>query len=361
MPGGTRRANTRHSRFRLKPRPTPVNHELNVVQQLLKRAGLWNKIADLYEPLPVPRREVGKALTPEEERILFETASSKPRWRVAYLAALVTAHTTIGPAELRGLRLSDVDLDNRVLSVREGAKNQYRVRRVPLNETAFWAVSQLLERAKAKGCNQPDHYLLPGRIQRGPYVPSKPMDNWRTAWVSMRKALAKVHPRLATLRPYDLRHHAITKLAERPGVSEQTIQAIAGHVSERMLRHYSHIRLEAKRKAVELLAPEADVVRDPVRGDAGGPPPHLFALGTPYKSNMCDPEAFRGEISTRRVHPVERDSPEGNNQPLEAGEKLGAADTRSAPQAQERPTSAENAPGGPFLSATWQYFWLLGG
>ncbi len=305
-----------------------VNHELNVVQQLLKRAGLWNKIADLYEPLPVPRREVGKALTPEEERILFETASSKPRWRVAYLAALVTAHTTIGPAELRGLRLSDVDLDNRVLSVREGAKNQYRVRRVPLNETAFWAVSQLLERAKAKGATDPDHYLLPGRIQRGPYVPSRPMDNWRTAWVSMRKALAKVHPRLATLRPYDLRHHAITKLAERPGVSEQTIQAIAGHVSERMLRHYSHIRLEAKRKAVELLAPEADVVRDPVRGGTGGPPPHLFALGTPYKSNMCDPEAFRGEILT--VHPVERDSPEGN--------KAGS---------------------GPFGGSTMAFFWSL--
>jgi len=34
----------------------------------------------------------------------------------------------------------------------------------------------------------------------------------------------------------------------------QTIMAIAGHVSRQMLEHYSHIRLEAKRRAVEMLS-----------------------------------------------------------------------------------------------------------
>ena len=55
------------------------------------------------------------------------------------------------------------------------------------------------------------------------------------------------------LRPHDLRHHAITKLAELAEASEQTIMSIAGHVSVEMLRHYSHIRQEAKRKAVAAL------------------------------------------------------------------------------------------------------------
>ena len=58
---------------------------------------------------------------------------------------------------------------------------------------------------------------------------------------------------LAGLRFHDLRHHAITKLAES-ATSEQTIMAIAGHVSRQMLEHYSHIRSEAKRRAVEALA-----------------------------------------------------------------------------------------------------------
>ena len=35
--------------------------------------------------------------------------------------------------------------------------------------------------------------------------------------------------------------------------SEQTVMAIAGHVSREMLEHYSHIRQKAKRKAVKSL------------------------------------------------------------------------------------------------------------
>ena len=34
----------------------------------------------------------------------------------------------------------------------------------------------------------------------------------------------------------------------------QTIMAIAGHVSPRMLAHYSHIRMEAKRQALDALS-----------------------------------------------------------------------------------------------------------
>jgi hypothetical protein len=33
-----------------------------------------------------------------------------------------------------------------------------------------------------------------------------------------------------------------------------TIMSIAGHVSERMLEHYSHIRLTAKRAALDAIA-----------------------------------------------------------------------------------------------------------
>jgi integrase-like protein len=55
------------------------------------------------------------------------------------------------------------------------------------------------------------------------------------------------------LRFHDLRHHAITELVESEA-SDQTIMAIAGHVSPKMLAHYSHIRLEAKRKALNALS-----------------------------------------------------------------------------------------------------------
>jgi integrase len=43
-----------------------------------------------------------------------------------------------------------------------------------------------------------------------------------------------------------VRHSFVTRLAERPDVSEQTIRSLAGHVSNQMLQHYSHIRSQAK-------------------------------------------------------------------------------------------------------------------
>jgi integrase len=43
---------------------------------------------------------------------------------------------------------------------------------------------------------------------------------------------------------YDLRHHAMTALLENPEVSEETVEDLAGHVSRRMKKRYSHIRME---------------------------------------------------------------------------------------------------------------------
>jgi integrase len=55
------------------------------------------------------------------------------------------------------------------------------------------------------------------------------------------------------IRFHDLRHTCITKLAESQA-SEQTLMAIAGHVSRKMIEHYSHIRMEAKRAALDAIA-----------------------------------------------------------------------------------------------------------
>jgi hypothetical protein len=51
----------------------------------------------------------------------------------------------------------------------------------------------------------------------------------------------------------NLRHCAIKSLAES-GAADLTILAIAGHVSRKMLERYSHVRMEAKRTAMETLA-----------------------------------------------------------------------------------------------------------
>jgi hypothetical protein len=111
-------------------------------------------------------------------------------------------------------------------------------------------MERLLKRAGELGAKEPGHYLVPGRVSGKTYDPTQPPSQWawRKAWRKLTEAAG-----LKELRLHDLRHHAITRLAESNAASEETIMAIAGHVSREMLQHYSHIRQEAKRKAVTAL------------------------------------------------------------------------------------------------------------
>jgi hypothetical protein len=78
-------------------------------------------------------------------------------------------------------------------------------------------------------------------------IPTGPMRRWKVAWEGTRKA-ANV-----SCRFHDLRHTFISRLAESQA-SDSTVMALAGHVSRAMMERYSHIRMEAKRKAVDNLS-----------------------------------------------------------------------------------------------------------
>ncbi|MGH7907325.1 MAG: tyrosine-type recombinase/integrase [Candidatus Binataceae bacterium] len=64
------------------------------------------------------------------------------------------------------------------------------------------------------------------------------------------------------VRAYDGRHTFITRLAESPAVSEETIRQLAGHVSQKMLARYAHVRAQARRDAIATL----EAVEKPVFG-----------------------------------------------------------------------------------------------
>ena len=95
------------------------------------------------------------------------------------------------------------------------------------------------------------------------------MKSWRTAWKSLRKAAG-----LEWLRFHDLRHTSITTLAES-GLGDQVIMDIAGHVSPKMLKHYSHIHLKAKQSAVEALESLGKPVEAVPVGQPEGAATHL--------------------------------------------------------------------------------------
>ena len=227
-----------------------INKECSILQQTLKHIGKWKSVAPYYQPLALPRESPGRAMSTDEERKLFEAGESNPNWSVAYWTATISAHTTAGPGEICGLRLRDVyvdDLSTARIYIRENVKNEHRVREIPLNLEALSAARSLVERAKSLGATDPDHFLLPYRVKRGHYDPTRHGKWPRAAWREMCSASG------VRIRPYDLRHHALTRLAETQ--PEQVVLKIAGHVSPAMLRKvYAHVRLPALRSAVNAIS-----------------------------------------------------------------------------------------------------------
>jgi integrase len=227
-----------------------VNKEVSLIQQLLKRIRKWSEVAPFYDPLPMSRESPGRAMTPDEERRLLEAGSTNPKWATVYNLTILAINTAGGPDELMGLRFCDVyteDSQTARIYIREHVKNDNRVREVPLNADALTAVRALILIGRSRGAGLPDHYLVPFRNDDHSFDPTKPGKWPRGAWREM-CATAGIR-----LRPYDLRHHGLTKLAEKN--PEQVVLKIGGHVSPQMLRRiYAHVRLPALRSAVDSIS-----------------------------------------------------------------------------------------------------------
>jgi integrase len=226
-----------------------INMDVGALRQVLKRFKQWRRLEDDVKMLTeTGGAPVGRALTPEEQKRLFEAAASNPEWEHVYCAAVLAANTSMRGVEVKHVRRRDVDLEKvwdvesvtgkGVLRVTK-SKNQTSKRVLPLNNAARTAVERMLKRADDLGHTDPNHYLWCS-TQHHKLDPTKPASKWDTAWHALRDAAG-----LPGFRFHDLRHTVVTDLLEA-GEPEHVIEAVTGHLSRRMLEHYSHQRLKAK-------------------------------------------------------------------------------------------------------------------
>lgn len=239
------------------------NLVLGATGRVLKLAKVWRRIRDDVKRLSEKdNKPVARVLKPEEKKRFFEVAKSNPNWTTAYAAALIATSTTARGADLRGLRWSDVDLFEGVMMIPD-SKSEAGKRRIPLNSDAMLGFRLLLGRAKTLGITGPASHVFPA-CEHSHIDATRPQKTWRTSWRALTRAAG-----LKGLRFHDLRHQCITELLEA-GAPEAAVLSIAGHVSRRMMEHYSHIRMDAKRKAIEGLTPVA-AVESEVAAGAGSP------------------------------------------------------------------------------------------
>lgn len=218
----------------------------------MKAADVWDEsLKKHFSRLPREFSEVRRTLEPGQQGHLLKIMASRPEWEWVFHYTVLALATCMSTAELRGIRLRDIDETRRVVSIPPAAsKNQYRNRTIPLEDYAMRSIYFLKARARRFGAFKPEHYLFPFGIGRRHIPdPERPMTVWGVmdAWKKIRKEAG-----FPTLRPYDLRHMAITNMAE-VGVPIHIILAFAGHISQKMQQHYVAISMQAKRGAAEAM------------------------------------------------------------------------------------------------------------
>jgi integrase len=232
--------------------PNKINQELGTLVQIMKRGGAWGKSLQIcYQRLKREHPEVRRAMTPEEQEHFLVVAASREEWKLVYHYAMLALATSASHGEMRGLLLRDVNLERRVLCIgRESAKNRYRVRTIPLPDPAVWAANHLIDRASLLGATAPSHCLFPFRVTPDVWDPNRPMSSsgLRKSWEAVRNSAG-----VPWLRIHDLRHTAITRMAEA-GVPLPIIMGVAGHITPQMNQHYTSVGMFAKRQAVETIS-----------------------------------------------------------------------------------------------------------
>ena len=229
-----------------------VNLELGVLRSILRRYRIWEGISadvDFLKEDPSP----GRALSHDEETRLLDAASNS-RCRSLYPVVMLAINTGMRANEIRGLKWEQVDFLAKSLTVGKSKTVAGTGRVIPLNPRAMALLSHW--RGLFAGAD-PEHYVFPHekyglagndrKLCAYEIIPTEPMHRWKVAWESARKT-ANI-----ACRFHDLRHTFISRLAESQA-SDSTVMALAGHVSRAMMERYSHIRMEAKRKAVEDLS-----------------------------------------------------------------------------------------------------------
>lgn len=234
------------------------------------------------------RHDVGKAMSFEDELGLIPACVNSVSLAL-YPLFIMAIDSGLRAAEKKALRRRDLRLtiEHDVIVDGELAPPKSKSKKGENRPISFTprvcaALTHWLRRFPNAG---PDSYVFPHheiRQVKGSKVVemhnvdlNRPMSSWQTAWRTAQKN-ANV-----SYRWHDLRHTFVTRLCENPAVSEQTIRDLVGHVSEQMLKRYSHIRREVGRGAIRALASsvaaehsrvlaEASETKNIARGPEGG-------------------------------------------------------------------------------------------
>lgn len=227
--------------------PKTINEEVGFLLRILGESGdiLRVRLRKKKVLKLKVRKTIGKAYSEKEKARMLEEAA-KARSPHFYLALTLTLNAGMRDAEIKGLSWAQINFQKRFLAVGRAKTEGGEARTIPLNSDLLAVLTGYVEWYKHKfGEIRQEWYVFPfGSPQ--PTDPTRHVTTLKAVWNNVRRNAG------VKGRWHDNRHTLITELAES-GAGDQTIMDIAGHVSKQVLKHCSHIRMEAKRNALETI------------------------------------------------------------------------------------------------------------
>jgi integrase len=251
-------------------KPVSINRELADLRSMLGRAVQWGMLEshplEKVKPCKVDSSPKVRFLSQDEEtslRTVLEVREKKLRaarergnkWRaergeplypslegVAFVdhlkpAILLSLNTGLRRGELFGLKWSDVDFNQKILTVTAETAKSGKTRHVPLNIEAF----DILKQWKSQQGLKSEHVFIGKK--------GKPFHDIRSSWATI---LNKDNANIESFRWHDLRHTFASKLV-MAGVDLNTVRELLGHTDYKMTLRYAHLAPEHKAMAVSKL------------------------------------------------------------------------------------------------------------
>jgi len=101
-----------------------------------KWSTLWPRLRKLEE-----RKDVGKALSTEQEKRLLERVSANNRWKILATLVRVALLTGMRSGEITGFTWGQADFEKRVLTVGRAKTSSGTGRQIPMNQELFAVLS----------------------------------------------------------------------------------------------------------------------------------------------------------------------------------------------------------------------------
>ncbi|MEQ1486369.1 site-specific integrase [Methyloglobulus sp.] len=192
-----------------------AKHELSIIRRALKKGIEWGYCSSVpYVAMPSLKGQARtRRLTASEMQLLLSTARANDEY--LYHVIMLLKSTAMRRGELAKIKLTDIDLNNRLITLNDTKNGDDRI--IPLSLVATESVNYLIKHRNS------EHLL-----------------KWQKEWLTIKFITLCKSIGIENFRLHDLRHEAVSMLFEK-GLNSIEVSTISGHKDMTMLRRYTHI------------------------------------------------------------------------------------------------------------------------